>query len=161
MPFKPTKETQMALKVALLLTLSLGLFFTLSGSQRRPRHCVPEFETRRLAGKTAVLPDYPATPETPGSQGLVVAAVLFNSEGGVEKVNISEAPSAEFGHEVVRALEQWKLEARYNGAGEALETQTIVRFHFIFEDGKGSVDAATEEEQKEVRHLSKVCNSRL
>lgn len=148
-------------RIVLLLTLALGLFFTQSVSKRPDRHCVPEFAARSYAENT-VLPDYPADTEPAGSQGIVLAAVLFDQEGKIAKVNVYEAPGPRFADAVTRALEQWKLKSLYNAAGEPIETQTAVRFHFIFEDGKGRAETATEDEQKEVRgELVKVCKSRL
>jgi len=59
-------------------------------------------------------------------------------------------PARYFGlHHKNRALEEWKLKRLYNSGLEPIETQTAVRFHFIFENGEGRVETATDEEQKE------------
>lgn len=150
----------MVLKIAILLTLLLSLYFTLSGTQRRDRQCLSESAARGQAEKT-VLPDYPTDPESAGLQGLVFAAVLFDQDGNMAKVKVFESPGTHFAEAATRALEQWKLKPIYNGAQERVETQTGIRFHFIFADGKGRVEAATDDEQKDSRFGQKACVSPL
>jgi outer membrane biosynthesis protein TonB len=152
----------MVSRIILLLTLALGLFFTQSVSKRPDRQCVKEFAARHQA-ENMVLPDYPADAEPVGLQGLVLATVLFDQEGKMAKVRVDQTPGPQFAGAITRALEQWKLKILYNAGGEPIETQTGVRFHFIFENGKGRVEAATDDEQKEVRGewVQKVCKTRL
>jgi hypothetical protein len=96
-----------------------------------------------------VLPDYPEEAKKEGPQGLVSVVVLFDQEGKVAKTKFLETPHSLLKEAVSHALEQWKLLPMYDSRLEKEETQTQLRFHFIFENGQGRVEPATEEEQRE------------
>ena len=150
----------MRLRIVLLLALLIGLFFTISGNQRPVRRCIPEFAARRQAEKV-VMPDYPSNTDSTVSKAVVLAAVLFDERGKMVKANVYESPGPEFAEAVTRALEQWKLTLVYDSTGRPVETKTAIRFHFIFEDGKGRVEAASVDEQMGPRDSAKVCNTGL
>ena len=153
------------LKFFVVVILGLGaLAAALPTSPRQqPRvQCVPELTTRTIAEQTS-LPEYPQEGEPSSSQGLVFAAVLFGTDGKLSKIKFYETPSQQASDAVRKALEKWKLKELFGGGGEPTMTRTAVRFHFVFEDGKGRVDIATEQEQNEFggEWGKKVCKASL
>ena len=95
------------------------------------------------------MPEYPAEGEPDSSQGVVFAAVLFGADGKLSKIKFYETPSPQASDAVKKALEKWKLKELFGGGGEPTITRTALRFHFVFENGKGRVEVATEQEQNE------------
>lgn len=121
----------------------------ISSHQQPPRvQCVPELTTRMIAEVTS-LPEYPEETEPGASQGVVFAAVLFGTDGKLSKVKFYETPNSESSDAVKKALQKWKLKELFDGSQQPIMTRTALRFHFVFEDGKGRVDVATEKEQNE------------
>ena len=138
-------------KLFLLITLGLAILataFPTSPSQRPRVQCVSELGTRMIAEETS-LPEYPEEGEPGSSQGVVFAAVLFGTDGRLSKIKFYETPSAQASDAVKKALEKWKLKELFGGGGEPTSTRTAFRFHFVYEDGKGRVEVATEQEQNE------------
>ena len=123
---------------------------------------MPELTTRQYAVETS-LPDYPEEAEPGSAKGVVFAAVLFGTDGKLSKIKFYEAPSSQAADAVKKALEKWKLKEIFGGGKEPTETRTAIRFHFVFEDGKGRVEIATEEEQNEFggEWGKRVCQSSL
>jgi hypothetical protein len=95
------------------------------------------------------LPEYPEETEPGSSAGLVFVAVEFGTDGKFSKMKMHETPGPQVTEAVKTALEKWKLRELFDGGGQPIKTRTALRFHFVFEDGKGRVDVATEQEQLE------------
>ncbi len=136
-----------------LLTLVVLAFLVTSPLtstlQQRPRTiCVPELSARQFAEVTS-LPEYPEETEAGSSKGVVFAAALFGTDGKLSKIKFYETPNSQASDAVKKALEKWKLKEIFGGGGEPTITRTAIRFHFVFEDGKGRVEGATEQEQNE------------
>jgi hypothetical protein len=151
---KAIKAEKGTLMFKLLLLTLVGLTFVVTSpltstlQQRQRTNCVPEFTTRQLAEVTS-LPEYPEETEPGSSKGVVFAAVLFGTDGKLSKIKFYETPNSQSSDEVKKALEKWKLRELFGGGMEPTMTRTAIRFHFVFEDGKGRVEMATDEEQKE------------
>ncbi len=138
-------------KLSLLVILSFAVLATAlsTAPHQQPRtQCVPELTTRTIAEETT-LPEYPEEGDPGSSQGVVFAAVLFATDGKLSKVKFYETPSPQASDAVKKALEKWKLKELFGGGGEPTSTRTALRFHFVFEGGKGRVEVATEQEQNE------------
>jgi hypothetical protein len=142
-------------KISVLVVIILGITVVNSSVLRRPRisthadrQCTSERGARSQA-ENIVLPSYPEEAKAEGNQGVVWAMVLFDQEGKLAKTRFLETPHPLLAEAVGHALEEWKLKRLYNSGLEPIETQTAVRFHFIFENGQGRVETATDEEQKE------------
>jgi len=150
----------------LSLLVLLGIAFVVTSPRTSPRQipqtvsCVPELSARKIAEKTS-LPEYPEETEPGSSQGVVFAAALFDTDGKLGKIKIYETPSPQASDAVKKALEKWKLMKLFDGGGQPTFTRTGIRFHFVFEDGKGRVDVATDEEQVEFggQWGKRVCHS--
>jgi len=146
------EKGKLMLKLFLLLVVSLAFVLTSaltsSHQDRAGVQCVPELTTRMIAEETS-LPEYPEEAEPGVSQGLVFAAVLFGTDGKLSKVKFYETPNSQTSDAVKKALQKWKLKELFDGGQQPIMTRTAFRFHFIFEDGKGRVDVATQQEQNE------------
>jgi len=147
-----------------LVGLTLLVISPLTSTPQQPQRtlCVPELTTRQYAEETS-LPDYPEEAEPGSSKGVVFAAVLFGTDGRLSKIKFYEAPNSQASEAVKKALKKWKLKEIFGGGGEPTMTRTAIRFHFVFEDGKGRVEMATEEEQNEFggEWGKRVCQSSL
>lgn len=138
----------------LSLLVLLGFAAVVSSSLTSPRQqptrtqCVPELTARQIAEETS-LPEYPEQTDPAISQGVVFAAVLFGTDGKLSKVKFYETPNLQASNAVKKALEKWKLKELFGGGQEPTITRTAIRFHFVFEDGKGRVEVATDQEQTE------------
>jgi len=147
-----SEKGKLMFKLSLLVLLGIGFAVTspLTSPRQIPQtiSCVPELTTRKLAEKTS-LPEYPEEAEPGISKGVVFAAAIFDTEGKLSKIKFYETPSPQASEAVKKALEKWKLRKIFDGGGQPVMTRTGIRFHFIFEDGKGQVEAATDEEQVE------------
>ena len=146
---------------AILLTLlgSSVVVMTAPGKpQRTETQCVSEGRARKYA-ESSPLPDYPEEQEPGSSAGRVFVAVEFGTDGKFSKMKMHETPGPQVTEAVKSALEKWQLKKLFDGGGQPIKTRTALRFHFVFEDGKGRVDVATEQEQLEFGgHWSKpVC----
>ena len=146
-----TKETsKLVVKLVLLILLSgAAVAMTVPGeAQRTETQCVPEVGARKIA-QNSPLPEYPEEKEPGSSAGRVFVAVEFGTDGTFSKMKMHETPGPQVTEAVKHALEKWKLRELFDGSGQPIKTRTALRFHFVFEDGKGRVDAATEQEQLE------------
>lgn len=114
--------------------------------QRTEIQCIPEVKTRKYA-QNSPLPEYPEETEPGSSAGLVFIAVEFGTDGKFSKMKVHETPGPQVTEAVKTALEKWKLRELFDGGGQPIKTRTALKFHFVFEDGKGRVDVATEQEQ--------------
>lgn len=83
------------------------------------------------------------------STGLVFVAVEFGTDGRLNKMKVHQTPGPQVTEAVKTALEKWKLRELFDGGGQPIKTRTGLRFHFVFEDGKGRVNVANEQEQLE------------
>jgi hypothetical protein len=161
-----TEKGKLMFKLFLLVSLGLGVLATALPTLplQQPRiQCVPELTTRSIAEETS-LPEYPSEESEPGSsRGVVFAAVLFGTDGRWSKIKFYETPNSHASDAVRKALEKWKLKELFGGGGEPTMTRTALRFHFVFENGKGTVEVATEQEQNEFggEWGKKVCRSSL
>ena len=152
----------------LFLLVVLGLAYVLTStvtSPNQPRtriQCVPELTARMIAEETS-LPEYPEEPEPGASQGVVFAAALFGTDGRLSKIKFYETPNKQASEAVEKALQKWKLKELFDGAQQPIMTRTALRFHFVFENGKGRVEVATEQEQNEFggEWGKRVCRSSL
>ena len=139
-------------KLSLLTLLVLAAVLNprvISPRQQPTRtQCVPEMTARQIAEETS-LPEYPEGTETGSFQGVVFAAVLFGTDGKLSKIKFYETPNQQASDAVKKALEKWKLKEIFGGGKEPTMTRTAIRFHFLYEDGKGRVEVATEAEQTE------------
>lgn len=148
------KNEKGKLMFKLFLLLTLGFAFvvisplTSSQQDRTVIQCVPELTTRKIAEETS-LPEYPEDTESGNSQGVVFAAVLFGTDGKLSKIKFYETPNSQSSEAVKKALQKWKLKELYDGNQQPIMTRTALRFHFVFEDGKGRVEIATSQEQNE------------
>ncbi len=146
-----TKETsKLAGKLVLLILFGgSAVVMTAPGeTQRTETQCVPEAGARKIA-ENSPLPDYPEEKEPGRSAGRVFVAVEFGTDGKFSKMKMHETPGPQVTEAVKTALEKWKLRELFDGGGQPIKTRTALRFHFVFEDGKGRVDVATEQEQLE------------
>jgi hypothetical protein len=160
-----TEKERLMFKLLLLVGLGLTTLATAlpTSPRQQPRvQCVPEFTARSIAEETS-LPDYPEEGEPGSSQGLVFAAVLFGTDGKLSKIKFYETPGPQASEAVKKALEKWKLKELFGGGGEPTMTRTALRFHFVFADGKGHVEVATEQQQNEFggEWGKKVCRASL
>jgi len=156
-----TKETSKLVSKLVLLILLGGAAVVItapSEPQQTETQCVPEAGARKIA-ENSPLPEYPEEKEPGGSAGLVFVAVEFGTDGKFSKMKMHDTPGPQVTEAVKTALEKWKLRQLFDGGGQPIKTRTALRFHFVFEDGKGRVDVATEQEQLEFGgHWSKpVC----
>ncbi len=139
-------------KLFLLVGLSAAFIATsplTSSRQESPRiQCIPELTARMMAEETS-LPEYPEATEQETSTGVVFAAVLFGRDGRLSKIKFYETPNSQSAEAVKKALQKWKLKELFDGSQQPIMTRTALRFHFVFEDGKGRVEVATEQEQNE------------
>lgn len=161
-----SEKGKLMFKLSLLVFLGVAFVVTspLTSSRQMPQtiSCVPEFTTRKFAEKTS-LPEYPEETEPGSSQGVVFAAALFDTDGKLSKIKFYETPSAQASEAVKKALGKWKLMQVFDGGLQPIIRRTGIRFHFIFEDGKGRVEEATHEEQVEWggEWGKRVCHSSL
>ena len=151
-------------KFGVLIVLGLAAVFTspitsLRSQQQPGIRCVPEFTAR----KQTSLPEYPEETEPGHFQGVVFAAILFGTDGRLSKIKFFETPNEKASEAVKKALEKWKLTEVFDGGQQPLVTRTALRFHFIFENGKGRVEVATDQEQLEFggEWGKKACKSSL
>ena len=107
-----------------------------------------ELTVRQIAEETS-LPEYPEETEAGSTQGVVFAAVLFGTDGKLSKIKFYDTPNSQASDAVKKALEKWRLKKIFGGGQEPTMTRTAIRFHFVFEDGKGRVEVATDQEQNE------------
>ncbi len=146
------EKGKLMIKLFLLVVLSLALVLTsplTSLNQQRTRiQCVPELTSRMIAEETS-LPEYPEETEPGSAQGVVFAAALFGTDGRLSKVKFYETPNSQSSEAVQKALQKWKLKELYDSEQQPIMTRTALRFHFVFENGKGRVEVATEQEQNE------------
>jgi hypothetical protein len=146
------EKGKLILKLSLLVGVSLAFVLTSpltsSHQDRAGVQCVPELTTRMIAEETS-LPEYPDESEPGVSQGIVFAAVLFGTDGRLSKIKFYETPNSDTSDAVKKALQKWKLKELFDGSQQPIMTRTALRFHFVFEDGKGRVDVATQQEQHE------------
>jgi len=137
-------------KLVLLILLG-GLAVVISAprkSQQTETQCVPEAGARKIA-QASPLPEYPEEAVPGSSAGRVFVAVEFGTDGKFSRMKVHESPGPQVTEAVKTALEKWKLRQLFDGGGQPIKTRTALRFHFVFEDGKGRVDVATEQEQLE------------
>src|SRR5262245_61584271 len=147
-----SEKGKLMFKLSLLVLLGVGFFMTspLTLPRQIPQtiSCEAELTIRKFAEKTS-LPEYPEETEPGSSQGVVFAAALFGIDGKLSKIRFYESPSPQASEAVKNALEKWKLKQVFDGGLQPIIRRTGIRFHFIFEDGKGRVEEATHEEQVE------------
>jgi hypothetical protein len=159
-----SERGKLMFKLFLLVLLGVAFLVTspLTSSRQIPQtvSCEPELTIRRFAEKTS-LPEYPEETEPGSSQGVVFAAALFGTDGKLSKIKFYETPSPQASQAVKRALEKWKLKEVFDGGLQPTIRRTGIRFHFVFEDGKGRVEEATHEEQVEFggQWGKRVCHS--
>lgn len=146
-----TKETsKLVVKLVVLITLvgSAVMMTARAPQQRNETQCISESKTRKFA-ENAPLPEYPEETEPGSSAGVVFVAVEFGTDGRFDKMKVHQTPGSQVTEAVKAALEKWKLKELFDGGGQPVKTRTGLRFHFVFEDGKGRVDVANEQEQLE------------
>jgi hypothetical protein len=97
-----------------------------------PRMTTSETSLRRIA-VTAVTPEYPASSVRSGVSGIAVADVVAAPTGGVQSIEILEAPDQAIADAVRAAINQWKFPAT------VYPTQAKLTFYFRIEHGKGRV----------------------
>lgn len=160
------EKRKLMFKLFLLVALGLASVVvsppTSSHQQRTRVQCVPELTTRMIA-EASSLPEYPEEAEPGASQGVVFAAVLFGTDGRLSKIKFYETPNSQASEAVEKALQKWKLKELYDGGQQPITTRTAIRFHFVFEDGKGRVEVASDQEQREFggEWGKRVCRSSL
>jgi hypothetical protein len=145
------KETSKLVGKLVLLILLVGSAVVMTvpaEPQLTNTQCVPELGARKIA-ENSPLPEYPEEKEPGSSAGLVFVAVEFGTDGKFSKMKMHETPGPQVTEAVKTALEKWKLRELFDGGGQPIKTRTALKFHFVFEDGKGRVDVATEQEQLE------------
>lgn len=153
----------MLLKLVLLILLGAAVVMTAPIEQQRTEtQCVPESGLRKIA-ENSPLPEYPEETEPGSSAGIVFVAVEFGTDGTFNKMKVHQTPGPQVTKVVKTALEKWKLRELFDGGGQPIKTRTGIRFHFVFEDGKGRVDPANEQEQLEFggEWGKKVCKASL
>jgi hypothetical protein len=157
-----TGKGKLMFKLVLLVLASVVTSPFTSSRQSQRIQCVPELTTRQIAVDIS-LPEYPEETEPGSSQGVVFVAILFGTDGRLSKIKFYETPNSKASDAVKKALQKWKLKEIFGGGQEPTITRTALRFHFIFEDGKGRVDVATEQEQNEFggEWSKRVCRSSL
>jgi len=148
-----TEKGKLMFKFTLLVLLGVAALvaspITAPLSQQQFRtQCVSEFTARQIAEQTR-LPEYPEEVEPGSSQGLVFAALVFGTDGRLSKIKFYDSPNEQTSEAVKKALQKWKLKELFDGGQQPIMTRTALRFHFVFENGKGHVEIATDEEQKE------------
>jgi len=145
-----TEKAKLMFKLFLLVVLGLAAVVSLPLTSQQPlrTQCVPELTARQIAEETS-LPEYPEETEPGSTQGVVFAAVLFGTDGKLSKIKFYDTPNAQASDAVKKALEKWRLKKIFGGGQEPTMTRTAIRFHFVFEDGKGRVEVATDQEQTE------------
>jgi hypothetical protein len=164
---KHNEKGKLMFKVTLLGVLGLAALvaspITAVRRQEQSRvQCVTEFTARKIAEETS-LPEYPEEAEPGSSRGVVFAAMLFGTDGRLSKIKFYETPNEQTSEAVKKAVQKWKLRELFDGGQQPIMTRTALRFHFVFEDGKGRVDLATDEEQREFggEWGKKACKSSL
>lgn len=145
-----TEKARLMFKLLLLILLGVAAVVSLPSTFEQPQRtqCVPELTVRQIAEETS-LPEYPEETEPGSTQGVVFATVLFGTDGRLSKIKFYDTPNSLASDAVKKALEKWKLKKIFGGGQEPTMTRTAIRFHFVYEDGKGRVEVATEQEQAE------------
>jgi hypothetical protein len=145
-----TEKAKLMFKLFLLVLLGLAAVVSLPLTSQQPlrTQCVPELTARQIAEETS-LPEYPEETEAGSTKGVVFAAVLFGTDGKLSKIKFYDTPNSQASDAVKKALEKWRLKKIFGGEQEPTMTRTAIRFHFVFEDGKGRVEVATDQEQNE------------
>ena len=145
-----TEKAKLMFKLFLLVLVGLAAVVSLPLTSQQPlrTQCVPELTARQIAEETS-LPEYPEETEAGSTQGVVFAAVLFGTDGKLSKIKFYDTPNSQASDAVKKALEKWRLKKIFGGGQEPTMTRTAIRFHFVFEDGKGRVEVATDQEQTE------------
>jgi hypothetical protein len=145
-----TEKAKLMFKLFLLVLLGLAAVVSLPLTSQQPlrTQCVPELTARQIAEETS-LPEYPEETEASSTKGVVFAAVLFGTDGKLSKIKFYDTPNSQASDAVKKALEKWRLKKIFGGGQEPTMTRTAIRFHFVFEDGKGRVEVATDQEQNE------------
>jgi outer membrane biosynthesis protein TonB len=162
-----SEKGKLMFKLSLLVLLGLvavvpSPITAVRDAQQFRVQCVSELSARNIA-EVASLPEYPEEAEPGGSQGHVFAAMLFGTDGRLSKIKFYETPNERASESVKKALQNWKLKQLFDGGQQPIMTRTALRFNFIFEDGKGRVEVASEQEQKEFggEWGKKACKSSL
>ena len=110
-----------------LAALTLAVVFT-----QAPVATTSEIGLRSMV-LTPVLPSYPAGSVQAGASGVAVAEIVATATGGVQSVEILEAPDAAIGQAVRAALNQWTFPA------SSFAKQAKITFYFTIEKGRGRV----------------------
>jgi hypothetical protein len=153
----------MIFKLVLLIMLGSAVVMTAPVEQQRTQtQCVTEGRARKFA-ENSPLPEYPKEMEPDSSAGLVFVAVEFGTDGKFNKMKVYQTPGPQATEAVRNVIEKWKLRELFDGGGQPIKTRTGLKFHFVFDDGKGRVDVANEQEQLEFggEWGKKVCRASL
>jgi TonB family protein len=117
----------------LLVLLALGLSVKASMSVQYKVATVSEKTLRKFA-KVTVMPEYPTESKRNGSQGVAVAELSIDEQGGVQKVQILEAPDEAIGNAVVKATSLWTFQPGVeDSTGKAIRLSGKLTFYFVID----------------------------
>ena len=130
------KPKVFALLLALLLLISHEA--ASSAAARNGKHS--EAALRRTIVRTAT-PPYPREALESGAQGRVIAAVVFDEDGNLSKIEVLEAPHPSIRQSVIDTLKDWKA-ARFSTSNGRIKLVGWLSFDFTIQDGVGHVEYA-------------------
>ena len=130
-------RTRYAWLTALLLFVNAALLVLTAGAQTIRSITVTEQALRHYAIKT-VMPKYPAAARRKGAQGVVVAQLEVNEQGGLNKIEVLEAPDPSIEEAVRQAISEWRFKPATIG-GKAVPLRGKLTFYYVIEKGKGRV----------------------
>lgn len=84
----------------------------------------------RSMAESTVLPLYPPSAIRKGQTGVAVARVSFQPGGGVQRVDVLEAPSPEIGQSVQAAVRQWRFRLPDEARTKGKMVTGILTFYF-------------------------------
>lgn len=107
----------------------------------------PEYGIR-LKALNAVSPEYPEEARAAGAQGLVIVAVHFETNGDYAGAQVLASPHPAISRAVIAAIEKWRFDPHIVTGGEPAREQGELRFRYVIEDERYSVELLPTEQQK-------------
>lgn len=130
------KPRMLVLSLALLLVASQATVLSAAGRSG----IYSEAALRQTIVRTTT-PPYPREALESGAQGRVIAAVVFDEDGNLSKIEVLEAPHPSIRQSVIDTLKDWKA-ARFSTSNGRIKLAGWLSFDFTIQDGVGHVEYA-------------------
>lgn len=124
----------------LLLALLLLISHEAASSAAARNGKYSEAALRRTIVRTTT-PPYPREALESGAQGRVIAAVVFDEDGNLSKIEVLVAPDRSIRQSVIDTLKDWKA-ARLSTANGRIKLVGWLSFDFTIQGGVGYVEYA-------------------